>query len=180
MSSIHNIEVTTIDGESKSLADYRGKTLLIVNVASECGLTPQYEALEALYKAKKSEGLEILGFPCNQFGGQEPGDEAQIKEFCSLKFGVEFPMFAKLEVNGENQHPLYGALLAAKPERTKSPDSEFEEKLKNYGIEVVDNAIMWNFEKFLVNGDGEVIGHFSPDMAPTDGILSDAIDKALA
>lgn len=180
MSSIHSIDVTTIDGETKSLADYQGKTLLIVNTASECGLTPQYEALEALYKEKKDQGLEVLGFPCNQFGGQEPGDEADIKEFCSMKFGIEFPMFAKIEVNGDDRHPLYSALFDAMPERTTSPDSGFEEKLKNYGINVVDGQVMWNFEKFLVDGNGEVIGHFAPDMTPSDPILSGAIDKALA
>jgi len=179
MTNIHDISVTTIDGQAKSLGDYKGKTLLIVNVASECGLTPQYEALEALYEEKKDQGLEVLGFPCNQFGGQEPGSEAQIKEFCEMKFGIQFPMFAKIDVNGENQHPLYSALLSAIPTRTKSPGSEFEEKLKNYGKEVKDGAVMWNFEKFLVSSDGQVVGHFAPDMTPTDPILQSALSEEL-
>lgn len=179
MSSIHEIEVTTIDGQTQSLGDYAGKTLLIVNVASACGLTPQYEALEALYKAKKDQGLEILGFPCNQFGEQEPGTEAEIKSFCTTKFGVDFPMFAKIDVNGEGQHPLYKTLLEAIPTRTSAPGSGFEDKLKAYGKEVKDGAVMWNFEKFLVNGEGEVVGHFAPDMTPDDPILQDALAKAL-
>ena len=180
MSSIHDIEVKTIDGDSKKLGDYAGKTLLIVNVASACGLTPQYEALEALYEEKKDQGLEILGFPCNQFGAQEPGSEEEIKEFCTTKFGVQFPMFAKIDVNGDTQHPLYKELLTAIPNRTSAPDSGFEEKLKAYGKEVKDGAIMWNFEKFLVDGNGEVVGHFAPDMTPDNPILKEALERTLA
>ncbi|WP_317932888.1 glutathione peroxidase [Halioxenophilus sp. WMMB6] len=180
MSSIHDIEVTTIDGSPVKLGDYAGKALLIVNVASACGLTPQYEALEALYEAKKDQGLEVLGFPCNQFGAQEPGTEAEIKEFCTMKFGVKFPMFSKIEVNGDGQHPLYQTLLGAIPARTKAPDSGFEEKMIAYGKEVKDGAVMWNFEKFLVSPTGDVIGHFAPDMTPDHPILAEAIEKALA
>ena len=180
MSSIYDIDVVTIEGKQQKLSDYKGKALLIVNTASECGLTPQYEALENLYKARKEEGLEILGFPCNQFGAQEPGEEAEIKSFCTARFGVTFPMFSKVEVNGEGRHPLYQALFSAIPERTTAPDSGFVEKLKGYGFEVKDGNVLWNFEKFLVSKDGEVIGHFAPDMTPDHPILTKALDEALA
>lgn len=180
MSSIYDIEVVTIDGKPLKLSEYKGKTLLIVNTASECGLTPQYEALEKLYEARKGEGLEILGFPCNQFGAQEPGQEAEIKSFCTKNYGVTFSMFSKLEVNGPDRHPLYQALYSAIPERTTAPDSEFVDLLKGYGFEVKEGNILWNFEKFLVSKDGEVIGHFAPDMTPDHPILSKALDEALA
>lgn len=146
--SIYNFTVKTIDGKEKSLAEYKGKVLLIVNVASQCGFTNQYEGLEALYKKYGSKGLEVLGFPCNQFGNQEPGSETQIKEFCQTKFGIEFPMFAKIEVNGPGTHPLYVYL---------------KEKQKGFlGTE----AIKWNFTKFLINRQGEVIKRFAPQSTP--------------
>jgi len=180
MSSIYDIDLVTIEGKQQKLSDYKGKTLLIVNTASECGLTPQYEALENLYQAHKADGLEILGFPCNQFGAQEPGAEADIQSFCTMRFGVTFPLFSKIEVNGESRHPLYQDLFAAQPERTTAPDSEFVEKLKGYGFEVKEGNVLWNFEKFLVNRDGEVIGHFAPDMTPDHPILAKALSEALA
>ncbi len=180
MSSIYDIELETIEGKQQTLAAYKGKTLLIVNTASECGLTPQYEALEALYQAEKANGLEILGFPCNQFGAQEPGQEADIQSFCTMRYGVTFPLFSKVEVNGEGRHPLYQHLFAALPERTTAPDSDFIEKLKGYGFEVKEGNVLWNFEKFLVNKEGKVIGHFAPDMTPEDEILAKAIRDALA
>ncbi len=180
MSKIYDIEVTSIDGKALTLSQYQGKVLLVVNVASECGLTPQYEALEALYKQKKDQGLEILGFPCNQFGAQEPGSEAEIQNFCTANFGVEFPMFSKIDVNGDNRHPLYQQLLSEIPERTFAPDSGFVEKLKGHGIEGKEGDILWNFEKFLINKQGQVVGHFAPDMAPDHPLLQQAIDKALA
>ncbi len=180
MSSIYDIDVVTIDGQATTLADYKGKTLLIVNTASECGLTPQYEALEKLYESRKAEGLEILGFPCNQFGAQEPGEEAEIKSFCTARFGVTFPMFSKIDVNGDSRHPLYQLLFAAQPERTTAPDSEFVEKLKGYGFDSKEGDVLWNFEKFLVSKDGEVVGHFAPDMTPDHPILTDALNAALA
>ncbi|WP_456295087.1 redoxin domain-containing protein [Vibrio sp. AK197] len=179
MSKIYDIEVTSIDGKALTLSQYQGKVLLVVNVASECGLTPQYEALEALYKQKKDQGLEILGFPCNQFGAQEPGSEAEIQNFCTANFGVEFPMFSKIDVNGDNRHPLYQQLLSEIPERTFAPDSGFVEKLKGHGIEGKEGDILWNFEKFLINKQGQVVGHFAPDMTPDHPILQQAIDKAL-
>lgn len=179
MSNIYDIAVKTIDGESIKLDAYAGKALLIVNVASACGLTPQYEALEALYQSKGGEGLEILGFPCNQFGEQEPGTEEEIKSFCSTNYGVSFPMFSKIDVNGDSQHELYKQLLGEIPARTANSD-EFAEKMKAYGKEVKDGAVMWNFEKFLVNRKGEIVGHFSPEITPDDPALASAIEAALS
>lgn len=179
MSSIHNITVSTIDGRTTQLADYAGKTLLIVNVASQCGLTPQYEQLEALYKQKKDQGLEVLGFPSNEFGGQEPGSNEEIQAFCRSQYGVDFPMFSKISVNGSDRHPLYQTLLAQQPARTSAPGSDFIDKLKSYGKTVNEGDIAWNFEKFLVDGEGRVIGHFSPDTTVNDAVLADAIDRAL-
>ncbi len=180
MGSIYDIDVVTIDGKAQKLSDYKGKALLVVNTASECGLTPQYEALEKLYEAYKEQGFEILGFPCNQFGAQEPGEDADIKSFCTARFGVTFPMFSKVDVNGEHRHPLYQVLFSALPERTTAPDSGFVDKLKGYGFEIKDGDILWNFEKFLVSREGDIIGHFAPDMTPDHPILTAALDAALA
>ncbi len=146
--SLYDFEVTTIDGEKTTLAPYKGKVLLIVNVASKCGFTYQYEGLEALYKKYKSQGLVVLGFPCNQFSEQESGNEAEIKNFCSLTYGVDFPMFAKIDVNGENTHPLYAYL-----------------KKKQSGF-LGSEAIKWNFTKFLVDKKGNVIDRFAPATKP--------------
>lgn len=179
--SIHDIAVTTIEGKTQQLADFKGKTLLIVNVASKCGLTPQYEALEALYKEKKDAGLEILGFPCNQFLGQEPGTDAEVAEFCSLTYNVTFPMFSKIEVNGEGRHPLYQSLIAAQPKRTTAEGSGFKDKLAGMNLLSEDETdVMWNFEKFLVDANGQVVGRFAPDMSPADAELKDAIEAQLA
>ena len=163
MSDLYDISVETIDGEAVKLSAFSGKVLLLVNVASACGLTPQYEALEAMYKSRKEDGLEILGFPCNQFGAQEPGTEAEIKTFCASNFGVSFPMFSKVDVNGDSRHTLYKKLLESAPLRTANND-EFVEKMKAYGIEAKDGEVLWNFEKFLVSREGEIIGHFSPEV----------------
>jgi glutathione peroxidase len=159
--SIHDIEVQTIDGEPQKLGDFAGKALLVVNVASKCGMTPQYEGLQNLYETYKERGLEVLGFPCNQFGNQEPGTNDEIKDFCSTKFNVSFPMFDKIEVNGENRHPLYGEL-------TKQPDHK-----GNAG------DVQWNFEKFLVSPAGEVVARFSPMVAPDKEFLVEAIEAQL-
>jgi len=149
MTSLYDFSARTIDGAEVSLADYKGKVLLLVNTASKCGFTPQYEGLEALYKARQAEGLVILGFPCNQFGAQEPGDEAEIASFCSLTYDVSFPMFAKIEVNGPNTHPLYAYLKKAKPGLLGS------------------EAIKWNFTKFLVDRTGAVVRRYAPTDTPT-------------
>ena len=178
MASIDTIPLTRNDGATASLADYRGSVLLIVNVASKCGLTPQYDALEALYRAKHAEGLEILGFPANNFNGQEPGTDAEIATFCSTTFDVTFPIFSKIDVTGPGIHPLYSALTVAVPQATG--DGPMRKNLEGYGIEV--NAapdVLWNFEKFVVDRSGAVIARFAPDVAPDDPRLIAAIDKAL-
>ena len=145
---IYDIEVRTIDGRTTTLAEHRGKVMLIVNVASKCGFTPQYEGLEALYKKFKDRGLVVLGFPCNQFGAQEPGSEAEIQSFCSTTYSVTFPMYSKVDVNGDATHPLFAHL-----------------KKGAKGV-LGTEAIKWNFTKFLVGKDGAVIDRFAPQTAP--------------
>jgi len=145
--SIHDFSAKLVTGEEKSLADYRGKALLVVNVASKCGFTPQYKGLQALYEQFSPRGLEILAFPCDQFGHQEPGSDAEIATFCESKFGVTFPVFSKIEVNGKNAHPLYAWL-----------------KKEKGGL--LGDAIKWNFTKFLVNRAGEVHARYAPTTTP--------------
>ena len=179
MSTISQIAVTTIDGKPQTLADYAGKVMLIVNVASKCGLTPQYESLEKTYEEYRDKGLVVLGFPCNQFSGQEPGSEAEIKDFCTSNFGVKFPMFSKIDVNGDSRHPLYQALIAAQPQA--SVGGGMREKLKSYGrVPENDSDVLWNFEKFLIGRNGEVVGRFEPDVASDDPKLLQAIEAQLA
>jgi glutathione peroxidase len=177
--SLYDIPVSRIDGRPASLNEYRGKVLLVVNVASECGLTPQYEGLQKLYAARRARGLEVLGFPANNFGAQEPGTNSEIASFCSTKFGVEFPMFAKISVVGSDRHPLYDALVTAKPEAV---DAEAMRKsLAGYGITPAsDTDVMWNFEKFVVGRDGRVVARFAPDVTPEDPRLNKVLDEALA
>ena len=151
---IYSVEVTTIDGVVQSMDSYRGKVLLVVNVASRCGFTSQYAGLQALYDAYRGKGLVVLGFPCDQFGHQEPGDEEEIKNFCSLTYNVTFPMFSKIEVNGSNAHPLYRYLKSAKK-----------------GL-LGTEAIKWNFTKFLVDRDGTVLKRYAPTDTP-DSITAD-------
>jgi glutathione peroxidase len=146
--SLYDIGVKTVDGGTQSLADYRGKTLLIVNVASQCGFTPQYTGLEALYRKYKDRGLVVLGFPCNQFGRQEPGSDQEIQQFCTTTYDVTFPLFSKIDVNGPATHPLYELLKSARP-----------------GV-LGTEAIKWNFTKFLVNGRGEVVARYAPSDTP--------------
>lgn len=178
---ILNTGVTTLDGEDTTLARYQGKVLLVVNVASKCGLTPQYEQLENLQRERESDGFTVLGFPCNQFLGQEPGSAEEIKTFCSTTYGVTFPMFAKIDVNGEQRHPLYQKLVAAAPEAVAPQDSGFYERMASKGrAPQVAGDILWNFEKFLIGRDGQVIQRFSPDMTPDDPQLLAAVDQALA
>ena len=146
--SVYDYSATTLGGERQSLSHYRGQVLLIVNVASKCGFTPQYAGLEALYRKYRDHGFAVLGFPCDQFGHQEPGDEAQIGAFCSQTYGVSFPMFAKIKVNGADAHPLYRYLKHARP-----------------GVMGFE-AIKWNFTKFLVSADGEPVKRFAPADKP--------------
>jgi glutathione peroxidase len=179
-SSLETISVTTIDGLPASLASYSGKVRLVVNVASKCGLTPQYTALEALYRKYHARGFEILGFPANEFGAQEPGTEQEIKEFCSTQYDVTFPMFSKIVVKGPRQHPLYASLTAAQPQATEVPGSGFRAKLVAYGVDVgAPNEILWNFEKFLVNRRGEVVQRFAPDVTPDSPVLVAALEREL-
>lgn len=155
--SVYSIKITTIDGEAVELSRYQGKALLIVNVASQCGYTSQYAGLQKLYTDYSEKGLVVLGFPSNDFGGQEPGSEAEIKQFCSSKFGVTFPMFAKVKVLGPEKHPLYQLL-------SKSTGGQ---------------DVGWNFEKFLVDRSGLVVARFNSSVKPSDAILTSAIEEAL-
>ena len=178
--TIETISVNLINGEATSLAAYRGKVLLVVNVASACGLTPQYEGLEKLYEEKQAEGLVVLGFPANEFGAQEPGSNEEIADFCSSKFSVRFPMFEKIVVKGPDQHPLYRQLLAAQPRAQEKPGSDFRARLAGYGItQDKPEDVLWNFEKFLISKDGRVVGRYAPDTTPDDAILADAIAREL-
>ncbi|MCB0349376.1 MAG: glutathione peroxidase [Bdellovibrionales bacterium] len=150
VSDLFTIPVKTVDGTTETLEKYKGKTLLIVNVASKCGFTPQYEGLEQIYREYKDRGLEVLAFPCNQFGAQEPGDEAEIKNFCSLKYDVSFPLFAKIDVNGDGAHPLYKYLKS--------------ELAGIFGTE----AVKWNFTKFVIDKNGKPYKRFAPKDTPKD------------
>ncbi|AWH23333.1 MULTISPECIES: glutathione peroxidase [Stenotrophomonas] len=176
---IQDISLTTIDGQPSSLADYNGKVLLLVNVASKCGLTKQYEGLQALYADKQAQGLEVLGFPANNFLGQEPGSEAEIQQFCQLTYNVSFPMFAKISVAGEDIHPLYQQLTAAQPQAIG--EGPLRELLTGKDIPTLPApAVLWNFEKFLIGRDGQVIARFAPDVAADDARLREAVEAALA
>ncbi len=180
-SPIYDISVNKITGEPASLGDFKGNVLLVVNVASKCGLTPQYETLEKVYEQYKGQGLVITGFPANDFKSQEPGTEAEIQAFCTTNYGVKFPMFSKITVVGPNKHPLYSALIAAQPKAVSVSDVPFREKLKGFGIETLpEPELLWNFEKFLVSRSGEVVRRFSPDTAPDDPALIAAIEAELA
>ena len=177
--NIYDIPLQTIDGAPTTLGDYKGKVLLVVNVASKCGLTPQYAGLQKLYSEKHRQGLEVLGFPANNFRGQEPGTEAEIKDFCSTTYDVTFPLFSKISVEGADKHPLYQALTAAQPE-AEGGDT-MRDRLKGYGMEPSPKPeVLWNFEKFLIGKDGKVIGRFTPDTAADDPKLVSAVDAALA
>ena len=157
--SLYDIPVKDIDGKSTTLDAYRGKVLLIVNVASACGFTKQYAGLETIFEKYQSQGFVVLGFPCNQFGGQEPGTNEAIKTFCSSKFHVQFPLFDKIDVNGDNRHPLYTFLAG--------PDSSFSGK------------ITWNFNKFLISRDGKIIQRFDSKVTPESPELTSALEAAL-
>ncbi|CAI1790784.1 glutathione peroxidase [Serratia fonticola] len=178
---IYAIPLQTIENQSITLNAYAGKVLLVVNVASECGLTKQYEGLEKLYETWREQGFAVLGFPSNEFLGQEPGSNEEILAFCRGTFGVQFPMFAKIEVNGEGRHPLYRELIAAQPQAVAPEGSGFLERMSSKGRAPKHTGdILWNFEKFLIGRDGQVIQRFSPDMTPEDPQVSEAIKQALA
>jgi glutathione peroxidase len=160
--TIYEFAAKTIDGDERSLREYAGKAVLVVNVASQCGLTPHYGGLQELYTNFRDRGLVVLGFPCNQFGSQEPGSEGEIKTFCETRYGVTFPMFAKIEVNGVTRHPLY-AFLTAQPTQPDGPGD-----------------IQWNFAKFLIDRSGKVAARFGPATAPVSEEIVSAVETALA
>jgi glutathione peroxidase len=177
--SLYDVPLKKIDGTAGSLADYKGKVLLVVNVASKCGLTPQYTGLESLYQSKRAQGLEVLGFPANNFMGQEPGSDTEISSFCSLTYDVHFPLFSKISVAGHDQHPLYAKLTAARPKAVG--DGPFRERLQGHGIPAGNPGdVLWNFEKFVLNRKGEVVSRFAPDVTADDPRLVAAIDAELA
>ena len=179
MTDLANIPLKTIRGADTSLADYAGKVLLVVNVASKCGLTPQYEGLEGLYRDYRDKGFVVLGFPANDFAGQEPGANEEIESFCTTNFGVDFPMFEKVVATGPDKHPLYAALTQAAPEAIN--DGAFRENLKGYGMTPNEAPeLLWNFEKFLIGKDGNVLARYAPDTKPQDPALISAIEAALA
>ena len=176
---IYEIPVKTIDGTETTLSEYQDKVLLVVNVASKCGLTPQYAGLQKLYSDYQAKGFEVLGFPANNFMGQEPGTEAEIKEFCSSNFDVKFPLFAKISVKGDDQHRLYHYLTETKPE-TDVNDGVMEEKLKGYGsMRSESSEVLWNFEKFLIGKNGEVAARFAPDVTAEDARLISKLEEEL-
>jgi glutathione peroxidase len=161
MATLYDFSARTIEGKEQALAELRGRAALVVNVASKCGLTPHYEGLQELYERFQGRGLEVLGFPCNQFGAQEPGSEAEIQTFCSTRYGVTFPMYAKIEVNGPGRHPLY-AWLTGEPTAPEGPGD-----------------VKWNFTKFVVGRDGRVLARFDPGTEPAAPALLAAVEQAL-
>ena len=180
MTNLATIELARIDGKPDTLANHAGNVLLVVNVASKCGLTPQYEGLEKLYRQYKDQGFEVLGFPANDFGAQEPGTHEEIVEFCQANYGVSFPLFAKADVTGPDKQPLYAALTKAMPEK-QGPAEEFRERLRGYGrTPTEDPDVLWNFEKFLLGRDGSVLARFAPGITPEDPALASAIEAALS
>jgi glutathione peroxidase len=178
--SIYDIPVRRITGEETNLGEFRGKVLLIVNVASKCGLTKQYEGLEKLYRDYRDRGLVVAGFPANDFKSQEPGSNADIQNFCTMNFGVDFPMFEKITVVGQGKHPLYRELISAQPGTVNSKEA-WTKHLNGYGIETnPEPEILWNFEKFVVGRDGKVTARFSPDTVAEDPALVGLVEKELA
>ena len=184
MSTLFDIPIQTITGEPTTLEPYKGHVVLVVNVASKCGLTPQYEGLEKLYSTYKHRGFDILGFPANDFAGQEPGTEQEIMKFCTLSYNVTFPMFSKIAVSGEHIHPLYAALVEAQPvARVNNPG--FRANLDSFLLQFNKKtnpppSLLWNFEKFLINRKGDVVARFAPDTLPTDPAVIQAIEHELA
>ena len=180
MTAIQEIPLKTLRGAPTSLADYAGKVLLVVNVASKCGLTPQYEGLEKLYTQQRDRGLVVLGFPANDFGAQEPGTHEEIETFCTANYGVDFPMFEKVVATGPDKHPLYAALTSAIPTKAGGDPEVFREKLRGYGMTPTeDPEVLWNFEKFVIDRKGDVVARFAPTVAPDDPSILEAIDRAL-
>ncbi|MGE4130402.1 MAG: glutathione peroxidase [Bdellovibrionales bacterium] len=180
MNSIYEFRVKNIQGQEIPLAEYKGRVLLIVNVASKCGFTPQYSQLQSLFRKYRDQEFVVLGFPSNDFLKQEPGSNAEILEFCETQFGVEFPLFEKISVSGPQIHPLYQFLTSFKSHALNEPGSKLRSDLRSLGINPGRASdVLWNFEKFLVARDGKVTGRFAPDVDPTSQLLTDAIEKEL-
>ena len=179
MPTLFDLPLKTLAGEPTTLAPYQGHVLLIVNTASKCGLTPQYEGLEKLYSTYKHCGFEVLGFPANDFAGQEPGSSEEIANFCSTSYNITFPMFEKVVATGPGKAPLYGLLTDAQPV-ARVADPGFKDTLRGYGLTVHEAPeLTWNFEKFLVNRKGQVVARFAPDTLPTDDVVIKAIEREL-
>ncbi|MEI9938369.1 MAG: glutathione peroxidase [Pseudomonadota bacterium] len=180
MTQLQDIPLRRIDGTPATLKEFAGSVLLIVNVASKCGLTPQYEGLEALYKRYQAKGLVVLGFPANDFGAQEPGSNQEIVEFCQTRFAVDFPLFEKIVVKGAAQHPLYRELIAQKPQARSNAGGTLGAKLAEHGLAPEQPSdVMWNFEKFLIDRHGKVSERFAPDVTPEQPELVRAIEIEL-
>ena len=177
--NLYDIPLKKIDGSAATLREHTGEVLLVVNVASKCGLTPQYAGLQALHEKYRDQKFAVLGFPANDFAGQEPGSDSEIASFCTLNYGVQFPMYGKIVVTGPDKHPLYTALTAARPETEDR--AGMEQALRGYRIEpTAAPEVLWNFEKFLIGRDGQVLRRFAPDTAPDASKLVAAIEAALA
>ena len=178
--SLYNIPLRRLDGGTATLAEYRGRVMLIVNVASKCGLTPQYTALQRLHTSYVGRGLSVLGFPCNDFAAQEPGTETEIREFCDSQYRVTFPLFGKVNINSSPRHPLYSHLIIAQPKAGSSTSEELTQALAKHGmLPKNEGDVLWNFEKFLIGRDGGVRARFAPDVTPEDTALVAEIEAAL-
>lgn len=178
---VTQIDFNLYNGHTTTLSDFGDKVMLIVNVASKCGLTPQYEGLEKIYQKYHEQGFLVIGFPSNEFAGQEPGTNEEIQAFCTGHYGVKFPVMGKIVVKGPGQHPLFKLLTEEKPIATKKTDSVLESRLTEKGLLTgKPGDIMWNFEKFLINRRGEIVDRFAPDIAPEDPIITKAIERELS
>lgn len=178
---LYTIPLTRIDGKVGSVGDFRGRVLLVVNVASQCGLTPQYEGLEALQRRFSAQGFDVLGFPANDFAGQEPGTDTEIQQFCRGNFGASFPMFSKIQVTGDFKHPLYAELIDQQPTAIGEGKQAWREHLERFGAQPLDEPeLLWNFEKFLIGRTGEVVARFSPDTLPEAAGIVATIEAELA
>jgi glutathione peroxidase len=179
MSELKEIEFNTMGGGVSSLEEYAGDVLLVVNVASQCGLTPQYAGLQQLHSELREEGFSVLGFPANNFGAQEPGSDDEIAEFCQTNYQVSFPVFSKISVVGDDQHPLYSALTNSVP--TAAGKDAMRDRLRGFGMTPTEDPdVLWNFEKFVIGRDGQVAARFAPTVTPDDAELRDVIDRELA
>lgn len=179
MAAIGDIEFSRMDGTTGTLGDHAGDVVLVVNVASQCGLTPQYAALQQLYADRAGDGLTVLAFPANDFGGQEPGTDAEIAEFCTSQYAVTFPVMSKISVVGDDRHPLYSALIEEVP--TADGKAEMRETLRGFDMDPTDDPeVLWNFEKFVVSRDGRVVARFAPAVAPDDPAVLAVIEAELA